>query len=163
MMPGAALSDMVVAMESTNLRIGPDETYGVIDIVEKGEQMVFAGNEVTAQNGVVWYYVSRNGVNGWVPASSAQLQRVGQTPTPEPMATAVNAAQQPSGTTVKANTTISLLNGPGAGYSTVSTVPGGSEMPYLGQMMTDGNGASWYKVSYNGAEGWVAVSYTQLN
>ena len=55
-----------------------------------------------------------------------------------------------------------VRTGPGLGYSMIGMVNGGSTMPYQQQKAFDSRGVCWYKILFNGSDGWVSSSYAQL-
>lgn len=72
---------------------------------------------------------------------------------PEPAAEPVVNAMSEQG---HVNQTLNVRTGPGTGYSRI-----GSVSPYTTYEIT-GEASGWYRISYNGGEGWISGSYTTL-
>lgn len=62
---------------------------------------------------------------------------------------------------VKTTGNVYLRKGPGLGYSTITAVPPGTVLEYLGETSVDERGVAWYKVEHNGAC-WVSSRYATL-
>ena len=160
----------VVAIESTNLRVGPSENYASIGVINQGDVMIYLNQTEYDSEGVLWYYIQYGieGSSGWVSSEYARVSVPGgeaAAPQPEaapqqPVSTATAAPASASG--IIAMSSISLLSGPGAEYQALASIPGGTMMQYLGESTTDASGGEWRRVSLNGLEGWVSANYTQL-
>ena len=160
----------VVAIESTNLRVGPSENYASIGVINQGDVMIYLNQTEYDSEGVLWYYIQYGieGSSGWVSSEYARVSVPGgEAPAPQPEA----APQQPVSTAtaapasasgIIAMSSISLLSGPGAEFQALASIPGGTMMQYLGESATDASGGEWRRVSLNGLEGWVSANYTQL-
>ena len=55
-----------------------------------------------------------------------------------------------------------VRTGPGLDYDTLGELSGGMELEFLNETSIDGRGVTWYKVRFEGREGWVSEKYTKL-
>ena len=64
---------------------------------------------------------------------------------------------------VKATANVNIRTGIGTGYKVLGTLKKGSTVKYLGQTDKDKNKVDWFKVEYNGSEGWVSSKYSVIS
>ena len=77
-----------------------------------------------------------------------------------PVAASKENAVRPSLLSTKA----ALRTGPGLGYDrTGKVLHRGESATYLGSTSVDSRGVAWYKVRFDGREGWVSSRYTRLS
>ena len=69
-----------------------------------------------------------------------------------------NSSAQFAYTTGKVN----VRKGPGLGYDSMGTIPKGAQAEYLNEFADDDRGVRWYKIRYDGREGWVSSKYAKL-
>lgn len=62
-------------------------------------------------------------------------------------------------TLIKMKSNQHVRKGPGEEYGTLGTIRAHSMYAYLGSTQTDKQGRKWYKINYNGNEGWVCGKY----
>lgn len=136
-----------------NVRTGPGIGNGILTTVRGGTQL-----RVTAIDaGGVWYQVETSAGSGWVNSTYgvgrglADLSRSGSSSPRE--------GAHLSGPTPRAVVNTAHLNirtGPGAGYSIITDVPGGTVLKVLG--LSAGRG--WYLVEGSFGQGWLNNNYT---
>ena len=63
---------------------------------------------------------------------------------------------------VEATAMVNLRSGPGLGYKDLGTIQKGETATYLGSYSKDERGETWYKVRFEGKEGWLSSRYTTL-
>ena len=56
-----------------------------------------------------------------------------------------------------------VRSGPGLDYEKLTVLGEGESGEYLGSTSTDSRGVDWYRVRYNGINGWVSSRYTALS
>jgi hypothetical protein len=55
-----------------------------------------------------------------------------------------------------------VRTGPGLSYDTLGELSGGMELEFLNETSIDDRGVTWYKVRFEGRDGWVSEKYTKL-
>jgi uncharacterized protein YgiM (DUF1202 family) len=100
----------------------------------------------TSGSGYNWFYVTANGVNGYVVGQ--YLAEVGF----------------PIGSNVVVNSNnVNIRSGPGTTYSVTGQLSTGATAQVIGGP-TSGNGYTWYKIQYQGSvTGWIAGIYLTLS
>ena len=53
-----------------------------------------------------------------------------------------------------------VRSGPGLKYKSLGVLHVGEDARFLGKTSTDDRGIPWYKIKWNGGEGWVSSRYT---
>ena len=53
-----------------------------------------------------------------------------------------------------------VRSGPGLQYKSLGVLHVGEDARFLGKTSTDDRGIPWYKIKWNGGEGWVSSRYT---
>ncbi len=121
-----------------NVRSGPTTAYEAIGQANKG-----AAYKVTGVNGA-FYQIDYNGRTAYIYSAYMTLGT----------GTAQSApAQSASGAGVITGDYVNMRSGPGTGYAVLGTYNNGTKMTITGQS------GDWYKVSYNGREGYVYKQY----
>ena len=120
------------------LRSGPSTGYSVLGTYNKGATMT-----VTGVSGD-WYAVTANGVSGYVYKQYLTVQSGAGGSTVS--VTEMNTA----GTTTAA---VNLRSGPSTAYTSLGVLPVGTSVTVTGKA------DNWYKVSYNGAAGYIRSDY----
>lgn len=65
------------------------------------------------------------------------------------------------GRSIRTTGNVNVRRGPGLYYASIGTARKGSTLTYLGSSKRDDRGVTWYKVNYNGYEGWVSSRYSK--
>ena len=117
------------------VRSGPGTDYSILGYESSGKTLSVTGES----NG--WYQVSYNGSTGYVSASYLTLGGSGGSS---------------SGTGTINATYVRLRSGPGTGYEILGMFNPGDTMSVTGD---DGD---WYRVSYNGTDGYVYKTYLNV-
>lgn len=63
---------------------------------------------------------------------------------------------------VRTTGNVYLRTGPGKEYSTITAIPPGRSLKYLGETSVDYRGVAWYKVEHNGRACWISSRYSVL-
>ena len=147
----------VRATSRVNVRSGPGTSYKDMGTLTKGEQVEYLGVSSKDNKGNTWYKVQYYSFGvGWVSAIYSTIVYTGGTGIAKDTSSA-------SGSYVKATGgKTNLRSGPGLGYTDIGTVQKGETATYLGSQYTDERGVVWYKVKFEGKEGWVSSRYTTL-
>lgn len=156
---GSASYSYVRATGQVNVRSGPGAGYDNLGTMEKNEQVVYLGQSAKDGNGVTWYKIRYYSFGeAWV--SSAHSKIVSDAAFSEGVA---DESAKVTGSYVKATGGKSTLrSGPGLGYKDLDTVQKGETATYLGSYSKDERGETWYKVRFEGKEGWISSRYTTL-
>lgn len=146
--PNLARSVVVVNTSALNVRTGPGARFATVFTAAGGTEFPVLG--VTPD--LLWYFVETPAGPGWV-ASEFVLFRGDPEVTPiisyESIPEGELAIQTP---VVVVNTSfLNVRSGPGAQFTQVTTVRGGTELPVLG-LASDG---VWFLVRTPAGDGWV--------
>ena len=146
---GTALAAGKIRTEGQlNVRKGPGLDYTSVGTMKAGKVLEFDKTS-TDERGVIWYHVK----GGWISSRyTTQIQG------------SVNGGKssRTSGDYIKATGNVNLRKGPGLDYADVGTMNKGQTADYLGSARKDARGVTWYKVSFNGRNGWVSSRYSKL-
>ena len=141
-------------IQGTDVRVrsGPSTSYSVLGVEDTGETM-----PVTGVSGA-WYKVSYNGSTGYVHSAYMSLS-YGDSSSGS---TSSSDSSSSSGSTDSGTGTINayyvrMRSGPSTSYSILGTYNKGTEMTVTG------SSGDWYKVRYNGTDGYVYKTYLTLN
>lgn len=133
-----------ITAESLNVRTGPGTSYESIGYLHNGDKVTILGES----NG--WYKIDFNGREAWV---SGKYVTVDGGSTSDPV-----EPEQPPVTGDKVviidTASLNVRNGPSADNTKLGSLTHGTKVTVLGES----NG--WYKINYNGQEGWIKASYT---
>ncbi len=142
-----ATSQGVITADSLNVRKGPGTSYESIGYLHKGDQVTILGES----NG--WYKIDYNGQEAWVSGKYVEKTEGGSTTQPQQP----EQPEQPSTFEVIVSaTTLNIRSGPSTDYGKLGTLSAGAKVTVLEEK----NG--WYKIDYNGQEGWISASYTYI-
>lgn len=149
--PTKASTYVVVDSGDTNVRSGPGLGYTSVGVLRNGTQVRYLNLVSTDERGVDWYWIEYNGNSAWVSSRYTKLVS-GSIGFTSSVSSYVKAAAGQS----------YVRSGPGKDYQTMGVMKKGTSAPYLNETATDERGVKWYKISYNGKEGWVSSRYTEL-
>lgn len=131
----------VITAQSLNVREGPSTDYASIGYLHNGDRVTVIGES----NG--WYKITYGGREAWISSKYVEKSN-GSTTQP----------QQPSqsGTfeVVVSASTLNVRTGPSTDYTKIGALSSGARVTVLEER----NG--WYRINYNGQEGWISASYT---
>ena len=139
---------LIVNTGNLHIRSGPDISYSSIGTVPGGVTLPV----LAMDNGRLWYQVSSIHGDGWV-NSHYTIGRGNFSAVP------VTSDDPPpiTGPHLVVNTgNLHIRNGPDIDYSSIGTVPGGTELPVLAM----DSGRLWHQVSSVHGVGWVNSYYT---
>ena len=127
---------------SVYLRAGAGLDFEALAGLANGTNLIWTE---TAQDdrGVTWYHVTYKGTRGWV---SSTYVKDGKAPIP----------------TVTAIGITNIRKAPGLGEQLLGNMDKGKVAVYLGETRKDKRGVAWYKIRFEGIEGWVSSMYTVL-
>ena len=139
----------VTTTGSMHIRAGADRSYASRGTVPSGVTLSYYATSKDGR-GVTWYKVTYKGVTGWI--SSTYTKGAGGSGS-------YTGGTAASGTiTTTAN--VNQRKGAGTIYDQVGMVPKGVTLTY-DRTGKDGNGTTWYRVTYGGRTGWIISSYTK--
>lgn len=137
-----------VAGGDCNMRDDSNLNGDILAVLKEGAVAAYLGNTATDDRGVDWYFVSYNGLEGWVSSKYADF------------ADDVSASYY---TYVKATSyKVNLRDEPSLSGKDLGTMNEGETASYLGEKSTDSRGVVWYKVRFEGKTGWVSSRYSKL-
>ncbi|MBR4986557.1 MAG: SH3 domain-containing protein [Proteobacteria bacterium] len=129
----------VITAESLNVRTGPSVDYASIGYLHNGDRVTVIGES----NG--WYKINYNGSEAWISGKYVEKSNGSTTQPP---------AQTGSFEVVVSASTLNVRTGPSTDYSKIGSLSSGARVTVLEEK----NG--WYKINYNGQEGWISAAYT---
>lgn len=152
--PGEVSADNVNVRKSAT--VGSDS----LGTLRQGTAIDIEGEETDA-NGQVWYRITYNGQTGYIRGDLVEAEDGGNV---DPATTADDPAQGASTTpaagartgTVSTNTPANVRSGPGRNFALAdfSPIPTDAVVEVTGEE-TDTNGELWYKIVYEGQEGYI--------
>lgn len=149
----------VRATARVNVRSGPGVSYSDFGTLEKNEQVPYLNESAQDKGGQTWYKIRYYSFgDAWVSSAYSRVvtDQAG-------MSGVASINSQTVGSYVEAtNGDSNLRTGPGLGYDDIGTVKDGECARYLNMTSVDERGVRWYKVFYNGEEGWLSSRYTTL-
>ena len=142
----------VVNAASVNIRSGAGTNFSVIAVASQNEEVRVVG-ETKDNNGALWYKVKYKEVEGFMKADYVTIGDSGnngsETTYPEKSAK-VNASS------------VNVRSGAGTENSVVATLSLNTPVKVTGEAK-DGNGATWYKVKFDGGEGYMHSDYVTID
>lgn len=126
---------------AVRLRSGPSTSYSILGTYDKGTTMTVTGDAGD------WYKVSYGGTEGYVYKT---YLTVGEGSGSGSSGSSVTDMSDTSATVISA---VHFRKGPGTSYSSMQVLSAGTGVTITGQ--TD----KWYRVEYNGTEGYVFKTY----
>ena len=140
----ADFGDGTVTANAVNLRSGPGTDYSVVGSRDKGSVLSVTG--VSDE----WYKVDLNGSAGYIRSDYLSLG------TASDSQTGTTSSSSVSGTGVIRGTGVRLRSGPSTSHSILTAFDTGATLNVTGES------GDWYKVDYNGTEGYVYKTYLSL-
>lgn len=144
-----------VAVAALNLRAQPSTTAEVLALAKK-DDVVTILNTVNSE-GRLWYQVFYDNLTGYM--SAEHLQVISETAKAE-IAASAPPAELLAGTV---NTdSLRLREKPSTKASVVETLSKNKQITVLSSQTVSADGHEWYKVNYNGKEGYVSAQYVAV-
>ena len=140
----ASLGDGTVTGNLVNIRSGPSTSNSVIGSRNKGDTLSVTG---VSDN---WYKVSLNGSTGYIRSDYLSL---GSDSGTSPSSDGSSGSSSASGTGTINASYVRMRSGPSTSHSILGTYNSGTKMT------VNGDDGDWYKVSYNGMDGYVYKTY----
>lgn len=149
----AGLGTATVNTDGLRLRAGAQTTSSVLTMAYKGEQV-----DVLEDAGNGWYKVSYKGTTGYMSgeylsmnlnSAAGQAVNVASEAVPTAAAPALGSVR----VNLSGGEVLNLRSGPSTQNSKLASIPGGTVLA------VEEVSGSWYKVTYNGATGYVSGSY----
>lgn len=137
----------VIATGNVNIRKGPALNYEIVKTMGKDDKAAYLGDIQYDERGVMWYHVEYEGKTGWVSSTYSKLENSRQ--------------DQYSWLEITGNA-CNVRKGPGLAYKSVGTAYKYEVLNYLGHSVMDERGVAWYRVSFNGGDGWISSTYSKL-
>lgn len=147
----------VRATARVNVRSGPGTSYEDVGTLVRGECLTYLDETRYDAAGNAWYkaeYYSYGEV--WVSAVYSEL-------TYARTEAASDGDAGTAGSYIEATGNLNVRSGPGLGYADKGTIARGGTAAYLNDYSVDERGVTWYKISWNGGEGWVSSRYCELH
>lgn len=135
-----------------NVRSGAGTNYSVVAVASQNEEITVLGEE-TDSSGAKWYKIKYNGTTGYMHSDYVTLNQSDNnnntTNYPE-KAAKVNASS------------VNVRSGAGTNNGVVATLALNTSLTVVGEEK-DGSGATWYKVKYDGGEGYMHSDYVTIS
>lgn len=139
-----ALSAYVETTGNVNVRTGAGLDYRSLGVAKKGTRLDYLNESQNDSRGVTWYKVNFESSTGWVSSRYASVKNYDQKVTATSGQTYIRSA--------------------GSLYADqLGVLPKGASGTYLNQNHVDDRGVTWYRINYNGKNGWVSSRYTTLS
>ena len=144
---GAAMAATVTFTGNSNVRSGPSINASSIGTVNSGTCLEYMYETSTDSRGVMWYKVLYNGRAAWVSSKYSYVD---------------DDEGRDEYMWVQVYGDSNVRSAPDLNARILGTVFHGTSLDYLFSTFRDDRGVDWYRVSYNGGEGWISSKYTQL-
>lgn len=135
-----------------NVRSGAGTNYSVVAVASQNEEITVLGEE-TDGSGAKWYKIKYNGTTGYMHSDYVTLDQSNNnnntTNYPE-KAAKVNASS------------VNVRSGAGTNNGVVATLALNTSLIVVGEEK-DGSGTTWYKVKYDGGEGYMHSDYVTIS
>ncbi len=129
------------------VRTGPSTSYDQVQALNQGTVVKVVGES----NG--WYQIEYNGISGWM--SGKYLEKVdGSTTGGSTGGKAPETTIDKTFEVVVSASSLNVRTGPSTDYGKIGSLSNGQRVTVIGES----NG--WYKINYNGQEGWISAGYT---
>ena len=144
-----------VNANSVNVRSGAGTNNRVVATLSLNSVITVIGEEKDG-NGATWYKIRYNGGEGYMLSDyvtidgSSESGNPGEEPSYQEKSAKVNASS------------VNVRSGAGTNNSVVATLSLNSVVTVIGEEK-DSNGATWYKVKYNGGEGYIHSDYVTID
>ena len=135
------------------VRSGPGTSYSKLGYLTSGKTFAITG-KAQDSSGTWWYRLTYNGKTGYVSSKFVTVKT---------SSGATEAAQSAVGTVVNTGSDpLNVRKGPGTGYSVIGSLEKGKTFDIVASAK-DSSGTVWYKLTYNGAYGYVSSKYVQVS
>ena len=144
-----------VNASSVNVRSGAGTNNRIVATLSLNSVITVIGEEKDG-NGATWYKIRYNGGEGYMLSDyvtidgSSESGNPGEEPSYQEKSAKVNASS------------VNVRSGAGTNNSVVATLSLNSVVTVIGEEK-DSNGATWYKVKYNGGEGYMHSDYVTID
>ena len=152
-----------------HVRTGPGSWYDSIGIANSGSTLSYKGNSQYV-DGMLWYNVTFNGMNGWVSSKYANTTDYYSGPTTYGAGGYGGSSDGYSSGSFSygANVYIhggkcNVRSGPSLDHGSLGTAYSGDVLFGTGNIQTDTRGGDWYSVMFKGNAGWVSSVYASLS
>lgn len=142
-----ALAATVWFTGDCNVRSSPSINASSLGTVSSGTCLPYLDDSSFDYRGVRWYKVSYCGWNGWVSSKYSYVDEYDDTD---------------DYMWVQVYSDSNVRVAPNLNASKLGSVSRGMSLDYLGTTSWDARGVAWYKVYFNGYEGWISSAYTVL-
>lgn len=147
-------------------RRGPDST--VLGEIPGGAVFAVENGPVCDNEGRYWWQVQYMGVRGWTAEGEGSTYWIepwtgAPTPTPQPVGCTLAPRLQVNTSayvTPGASNVVRSNPGTGANSTVIGQIPGGEFFYVLGGPQCGNDGRYWYRVDYQGTQGWTAEGET---
>lgn len=143
---GWALAATVTFSGDCNVRSAPSIHASSIGVVGPYADLDWMYDKSVDDRGVTWYKVRYNGGSGWVSSKYAFL----------------DDDDGVDGVWVQVYGDSNIRETPGLNGNKIGVAYRGASLDYIGSTFCDDRGVDWYRVSFNGREGWISSAYSEL-
>lgn len=137
-----------------NIRSGAGTNYSVLAVASQDESISILGEE-TDGSGELWYKINYNGTVGYMHSEYVTGESGGNTNTGNG-----SASYPEKDGTVNASS-VNVRSGAGTNNGVVATLTVNTPIKVVGEA-TDGSGAKWYAIKYDGGEGYMHSDYVTI-
>lgn len=138
-----------VTADLLNVRSGAGTGYSSIGLLSRGKTFTVTGS-AKDKYGVKWYRLKYNSRTGYVSSKYVNIKQF-----------TVTSVSNLKGT-VKASDCLNVRKGPGTGYSRLGSMNKGKTFTITGKTKAS-NGSIWYRLTYNGTNGYVLSTYVKTS
>ena len=144
---GAALAATVGFSGDCNVRSKPNVNAKSLGVVNSRTTLDYMYESSIDSRGVMWFKVRYNGGAGWVSEKYSYVD---------------DDEGRDEYMWVQVYGDSNVRSAPDLNAKKLGVVYRGMSLDYLFSTFRDDRGVDWYRVSYNGQEGWISSAYTEL-
>lgn len=137
---------------AVNIRSGAGTHYTVITVARQNEGVTILGEEKDGQ-GQLWYKVDYKGTVGFINSEYVTKDSDGGND---------NSSNYPEKDAKVNASAVNVRSGAGTNYGIVKTLGLNTKIKVIGEAK-DGSGAAWYKIKFDGGEGYMHSDYVTIN
>ena len=144
---GAALAATVTFTGDCNVRSAPNIDANSLGVMKSGTILDYMYDSSIDSRGVTWFKVRYNGGAGWVSEKYSYVD---------------DDEGRDEYMWVQVYDDSNVRSAPDLNAQKLGVVYRGTSLDYLFSTFRDDRGVDWYRVSFNGQEGWISSAYTEL-
>ena len=138
-----------------NIRSGAGTNYSVVSVASQNEEITVLGEEKDS-SGATWYKIKYNNTTGYMHSDYVTLEQTNNNNNNN------NTSNYPEKSAKVNASSVNVRSGAGTNNGVVATLALNTSLTVVGEEK-DGSGATWYKIKYDGGEGYMHSDYVTIS